>query len=69
LGFTTTPFTTVGEGGSDGCAFPVAIADFNRDGYPDIALPNENSITLHMGAGDGTSSSPAHDIPYATYRT
>jgi hypothetical protein len=32
-----------------------------------IALPNGKSITLHMGAGDGTFSSPVQYISYATY--
>lgn len=44
-------------------AYPsgIAIADFNRDGIPDIAITNNlsNSVTVELGNGDGTFTAAA----------
>jgi len=39
--------------------FKLAIADFNEDGVPDLAVPNSaaTSVTIYLGNGDGTFTS------------
>ena len=39
---------------------PVAVADFNGDGIPDLALANFGSdiVSVYFGNGDGTFGSP-----------
>lgn len=34
------------------------VADFNRDGKPDIAIPTARSIAVLLGKGDGTFAAP-----------
>jgi hypothetical protein len=40
----------------------ISVADFNRDGRPDVAVANGgyfSSIAVHLGNGDGTFSAPS----------
>ena len=46
----------------------VAIADFNRDGYPDIAVSNNGSTTVSVLMNNGASS-PGTFANQATYST
>ena len=44
---------------------PVTAADFNRDGIPDLAVPNigSNSVSILLGNGDGTfTAEPAINL-------
>jgi hypothetical protein len=36
-----------------------AIADFNRDGLPDLAIADASSVSLALGQGNGTFATPA----------
>jgi hypothetical protein len=41
--------------GNDGSPNAIAIADFNHDGHPDVAIGNSNDFTeMLVGVGDGT---------------
>lgn len=56
LGFPGAPMSPVG------LAFSVALADFDGDGLPDIASPDENSDTVSVlrGLGHGQFASAVH---------
>ena len=53
----TYPITSGGSGASGA----LAIADFNKDGHPDVAVLGDNNGTLYilLGNGDGTLQPPA----------
>ncbi|MGA7622404.1 MAG: FG-GAP-like repeat-containing protein [Candidatus Acidiferrales bacterium] len=38
----------------------IAVADFNKDGFPDLAIVNKaaNTVSIFLGNGDGTFKSP-----------
>ncbi len=62
LGTGTGTFTMAGSTPTGGQFGSVAIADFNGDGIPDVAVANTtaNLITILLGKGDGTlTASPA----------
>jgi hypothetical protein len=43
----------------------VAVADFNHDGFLDVAATTQNSVSVFLGRGDGTFQSPiTYAIPY-----
>src|SRR5262249_42210209 len=43
----------------------VAVADFNRDGWPDVAAtgPGNDFVFILLGKGDGTFAAPFHGFP------
>jgi Flp pilus assembly secretin CpaC len=45
----------------------IAVGDFNGDGFPDLAVTNENAntVSIFLGNGDGTFTQPTGS-PYAT---
>jgi len=45
---------------SDGIGGPVAIADFNGDGRPDLAVTTANGFDVRLQQPDGTLSSPQY---------
>ncbi len=49
--FTPAPASSIAGGGA-----PLAVADFNQDGIPDLVLSNQfnGSLTVVLGNGDGT---------------
>jgi hypothetical protein len=44
---------------------PIAIGDFNGDGYPDVALPEQTGVAILLGAGAAGFSSPGTFMPVA----
>jgi hypothetical protein len=42
----------------DSAGNSIAVADFNGDGIPDVALGNVDAVALSLGNGDGTFRSP-----------
>jgi hypothetical protein len=48
MSFTRSDITTVSE------PHRAAVADFNGDGVPDIAVLNSDSVSILIGNGDGT---------------
>jgi hypothetical protein len=41
-------------------SYPIATADFNRDGHPDLAIlePGSARVVIYLGKGDGSFESP-----------
>lgn len=51
-------------------SYPIAIADFNGDGIPDVAVPlyGSNEIAILLGKGNGTFAAPVMvSVPSATF--
>jgi uncharacterized protein (TIGR03437 family) len=47
-------FSMVAEYGAGRPAYAIAASDFNRDGNPDAAVVNRDSVSILLGNGDGT---------------
>ena len=63
--FTNTPGSYQAYQGFPGSATSIAIADFNGDGKPDLALASDfyDAITIQLGNGDGTfTATPASTV-------
>jgi FG-GAP-like repeat len=43
-----------------GDANRVAVADFNSDGYLDLAIATDDSVDIMLGNGDGTFKPPVN---------
>ena len=52
----SSPATTPQTG--QGAVTNIAVADFNGDRKPDLALISANGLTVFLGNGDGTFASP-----------
>jgi hypothetical protein len=60
LNFNYSFFQTSGQG------IGAVSADFNRDGYPDVAVGTNNAIEVYFSTGNGSSFGPAasYSLPY-----
>jgi hypothetical protein len=47
-----------------GTAYPLIVADFNRDGIPDLLAPAADGGYLQLGEGNGTVASPIETPSY-----
>ena len=56
--FTAVPASTFFYSGASGFNGPIAVADFNGDGKPDLATAVADSINVYAGNGDGTFRYP-----------
>ena len=58
----STPSMTQIPSAAGGNGFGMAVADFNKDGKIDYAVPDGLNVVVHFGNGDGTF---AAGVPYS----